>query len=134
MCHMERGPCGKEGRPTRRGDGWGWVRSSHFESCLCVLYAVQAVGELVGPAQKVEDYILFAHRCKSLYWDMAPAERKVRAGRMLKQTSPIQSALQHSVLERPRSALDMSWMRVPCGPYPKQSADLADTTPADDDE
>ena len=47
---------------------------------------------------------------------------------MLK-TPFIQSALQHSVPELRRSALDMSWMNLLRGPCPKESVELNKTTP-----
>ena len=54
---------------------------------------------------------------------------QVRAGQMLKKCL-VQSALQHSVVRGVGSAgLDMSWGFVLCGPYPKESVQLAEMTP-----
>ena len=40
----------------------------------------------------------------------------------------LRSALQHLILHVVSSAADMSWRQVLCGPCPKDSAQLADTT------
>ena len=50
--------------------------------------------------------------------------------RVLTLKTPLtQSALQHSVVDVWSSALNVSWSPVLCGPYPKESVRLVQTTP-----
>ena len=53
---------------------------------------------------------------------------EVRAGQMVLNIALSQSALQRSVLNTMSSAVDMSWDLVLCGPYPKESVELAELT------